>query len=299
MTKSVFISYSHKQGEWVWKNLVPCLRAGGAEVRIDVERMRAGGNVTAQMNAEQDAADLSVLVLSTDYFKSDYCQHEMQRALACKKFVAAVRADCTILDEIKQTLYVDLRDDKAADKWDMLMRECEADLGTTVPDWLHARDEIVKCLERGESVCLEVKGKVRWRELVSDIQDKCSFDLNKIDLHSGSTISRRGLVEEILRVSGSIVDVPREPGEDLVILQRTLDGRGHVTNLALLHFEIVAERKIDEKYDVNFFATLRNLLQTGKLCLLIQTRVPLNELLPPKMKISPLIFDHMKLVGSD
>ena len=32
MPKSVFVSYSHKQGDWVWDRLVPCLRAGGANV---------------------------------------------------------------------------------------------------------------------------------------------------------------------------------------------------------------------------------------------------------------------------
>lgn len=74
MSKRIFISYSHKQGEWVWKNLVPCLKAGGAEVRIDIERFRAGKEVVAQMDAEQDAADLSVLVLSPEYLASAMCQ---------------------------------------------------------------------------------------------------------------------------------------------------------------------------------------------------------------------------------
>lgn len=42
MPKTVFISYSHHQGEWVWQRLKPCLQAGGAEVRIAVERVCAG-----------------------------------------------------------------------------------------------------------------------------------------------------------------------------------------------------------------------------------------------------------------
>ena len=129
MAKKVFISYNHKQGEWVCNNLVPCLRAGGAEVRIDAERFRAGKEVVAQMDAEQDVSDLSVLVLSPEYLASAMCRHEMQRAIECNKFVAVLRADCAAPDEVKKTLYVDLRDDKAADQWDLLLAECEADLG--------------------------------------------------------------------------------------------------------------------------------------------------------------------------
>lgn len=64
MSKKVFASYCHQQGEWVWNWLVPSLRAGGAEVCIDRERFQAGKAVAGQMDATQDAAEISVLVLS-------------------------------------------------------------------------------------------------------------------------------------------------------------------------------------------------------------------------------------------
>lgn len=54
----------------MWQRLKPCLEAGGAEVRIDVERFRAGKDVTAQMDAEQDTSDFSLLVLSPEYLAS-------------------------------------------------------------------------------------------------------------------------------------------------------------------------------------------------------------------------------------
>lgn len=115
----VFVSNSHAQGERVLNRLVPCLRAGGAEVLIDVDRFRACGGVYRQMDATQDQSDRQVLVLSAEYLASSACQHEMQRAIALDpKFehhiVRPVRRDGTSLpDPIKapNPLYADLRDD--------------------------------------------------------------------------------------------------------------------------------------------------------------------------------------------
>jgi len=78
----VFISYSHKQGDWVWGRLLPCLRAGGAEVLIDIERFKVGHAVVGQMDAVQDQADRHLLIFSPDYLSSPYCRHEMDRAIA-------------------------------------------------------------------------------------------------------------------------------------------------------------------------------------------------------------------------
>ena len=82
MGKKVFICYSHAQEQWDIARLTPCLRAGGAEVLIDRERFAAGKSVGGQMDAEQDKADVSVLVFPPEYARSDYCLHEMDRALA-------------------------------------------------------------------------------------------------------------------------------------------------------------------------------------------------------------------------
>jgi hypothetical protein len=130
----VFISYSHAQGEWVLDRLVPCLKAGGAEVVIDVERFRAGGGVYRQMDDAQDQAERHVLVLSAAYLASAPCQHEMLRAIARDpKFehhmvLPVRRDDASLPDPIKlpDPLYVDLRDDTQSAPWALLLRECEA-----------------------------------------------------------------------------------------------------------------------------------------------------------------------------
>lgn len=63
----IFVSYRHSQGDWVWERLVPCLKAGGAEVLIDRERFRIGKALPGQMDALQDQADRHLLVLSLEY----------------------------------------------------------------------------------------------------------------------------------------------------------------------------------------------------------------------------------------
>ncbi len=279
MPKTLFISYSHKQGEWVWKNLVPCLRAGGAEVRIDVERMRAGGNVTAQMDAEQDACDLSLLVLSREYLASPYCTHEMQRAIASNKFVGVVRADCTVPDEIKKTLYVDLRDDKAAGEWDKLMAACEADLGTSVPIWLQVQREVVRYLERGISVNLLAGRKTKWLELINQIKKDYLPNLGIVDLQDGATSSRRGLVYEIVNANGTTKEIPPKP-EDLVVLSKTVSRRSTPSQVALVQFDFITVHK-DYNNDVELFLALRDLItEKRKLVLLIHSSAPCIELLP-------------------
>lgn len=290
MPKSVFISYSHHQGEWVWQRLKPCLEAGGAEVRIDIERFRAGKDVTAQMDAEQDASDFSLLVLSPEYLASAMCQHEMQRALACNKFVGVVRAACTLPDEIKKTLYVDLRDDKAADKWDLLMRECEVDLGATVPDWLRARDEIVRRLRDYYSVNFVVPrvtnhSKPKWRELLVHVRKDYFPEMGEIDLERGAINARHGLVAEMLQACGTTLPVPKEP-DDLITLAKYFEHRPTPARIALIHFDMVVHRP---NYEVNLFAALRHLMtEQRKLALLIHSRAHFVQLLPAKHPLSSI-----------
>lgn len=290
MSKTVFISYSHKQKEWVRNNLVPCLRAGGAEVIIDHEQGKAGKAIIAQMDVQQDAADLSVLVLSPDYFNSGYCQHEMQRAITSNRFVPVLRADCAAPDEVKKVLFVDLRDDKAADKWDMLMRACGADLGATVPKWLEARDEIVRHLQNNESVNLVVPhkpgfSKPEWRGLIEHLRKDDALRLGVVDLANPITTARQALVAEMLKAIGSNVVVPPEPN-DLVELGRAFEARTKPVRLALLHFDMVKQRR---QYEIDLFSALRFLItEKRKLVLLIQSRQYFVELLPSNHPLSSI-----------
>ncbi len=299
MPREVFISYNHSQGEWVWNRLAPCLDAGGARVLIDRDRFEAGKELVAQMDAIQDAADLSILVLSPEYLRSDYCVHEMKRALRRdprfeeRSVVPVLRHRCDVPDQIKRILYVDLCKDQKAKQWAPLLKACGADLGIAAPDWLAARDDILRSIGRNESVNLLVRGRaVAWRPLIKLLADAFP-DLAQLDLHNPATASRRGLVEEILHACGVVKKVPKEP-EDLVELGRFLIGRD-LTRLALLHFDPAAGRG---SYGFDLFAALRyHLMESRKLVLLIQSSQMFAELIPRDNPLSHIPMVTVELRG--
>jgi len=293
MGKKVFISYSHQQGEWVWNALVPCLKAGGAEVLIDRERFEAGQDLFKQMDSAQDQADSNVLVFSPEYLASKSCEHEMKRAIKRDpKFmkgnvIPVLRIDCTLPGVIKRPLYVDLRDDKDAAQWDKLLSKCGANLGASAPDWLAARNAIVRYLNRGESVNLVVFNKPRWLELVKHIQKDYFPDLGLVDLNDGATDSRRGLITEMLKACGATTQVPPKP-DDLVTLSRLISNRPNAARLALLRFDMVTQHE-DYKNDVALFAALRDLItEKRKLILLVHSRLPFIEFLPKDHPLSSI-----------
>lgn len=229
MSKGVFISYRHQQRQWVRDKLLPCLRAGGAEVLIDYEHFAAGQTVIGQMDALQDSAARNVLVVTPDYLASDYCLHEMERAIARDSdftrghVIPVIREDCPLPPQIARPnpLYVNLCDDRDAAQWQLLLDGCGADLGADAPHWLARRDEALQFLQRGQSVNLVVHEDPRWRELIAHLGAAHLPELRTVDLARGVAVPRRGLIEELLKACGVNQPVPAPP-EDLVVLDRAL-----------------------------------------------------------------------------
>lgn len=282
--RKVFVSYSRKQGEWVWDRLYPCLVAGGVEVLIDKKRFQAGVAVYDQMDSTQDLADVHLLVLSPDYLSSKACRWEMGRAIATDpefdrgRVIPVVRESCELPEEIKRAdpLWVDLTDDKRAEPWDLVMQGCGAELGVNAAEWLRARAEVLTYLRRGQSVNLVVRGEPRRREFFERVREDLGGKLPLVDLDRGVTAPRRGLVEEILRECGSPAKVPKEDGEDLALLDARVSELGK-TILCFRHFD----RVVDRKYGNDFFSTLKYLvMDERKLVLLVESRTPCASLLP-------------------
>jgi TIR domain len=299
--RTVFISYCHAQGDWVWDRLIPCLRAGGAEVHIDRERFTAGRAVIGQMDATQEMAEMSLLVLSPEYLASGYCLHEMDKAIARDPqfqmglVIPVMRMACNLPDCIKgpNPLYVNLCDDKDSGQWRLMLQSCGADLGADAPDWLAARDDICHFLQRNQSVNLVVTGNPKWHELIEHLSTEMIKDLGRVDLYNGATVPRRGLVAEILKACGATVSVPPED-EDLPILHRTLSER-RLSWIAIEHFDLVATRP---HYGIDLFAALRYLLmESRKLVLLVQSRAPFATLLPQDHPLSSIDLKTVELNG--
>lgn len=300
----IFISYSQQQGDWVWKRLVPCLKAGGAEVLIDRERFTLGKAVVGQMDALQDSAERHLLVLSPDYLGSPYCQHEMQRALTLDPtftqglLLPVMRVACALpkaFSKLNGPLYADMQDDTRPDPWDALLRDCGAeDLGASAPDWLAARDEIVRWLSRKQSVNLVTQNGANWRGLLQHIAEDYLPGLALVDLEDPDTTSRQGLLVAMLRALGERAALPTKPN-DLAGFKAVLNTRA-VSQIAVSHFDLAARRKY---YDVDLFAALRFLVMENgrKLTLLVQSRTAFSALLPKNHPLSEIDIKTVELRG--
>jgi hypothetical protein len=305
MPTSVFVSYSRPESDWVWERLVPVLEAAGAEVLIDREQFGAARAVYRQMDKVQDRAELNLLVLSPDYLASRACQHEMRRAIARDPTfemgvtIPVLRKKCQLPPEIKRPdpLYVDLRDASKPEPWDLLLEKCKLDLGATAPEWLRARDRIVRHLERGESVNLVVSGRVRWLPLLDQLRNNSAVRLGIVRLDSKKTEDRPLLVREILEQCGCPPPDP-DPDKpiDLVVLGRTLKALPRAPRLALTSFDIVTERMAE--YEPDFFVALRDLMMDArKLILLITSHAPFATLLPKDHPLSVIDIKTVELKG--
>ncbi len=303
----VFVSYSHRQGDWVWGRLVPVLKAGGAEVLIDRERFAAGKGVTGQADAIQDQAERHLLVLSQDYLDSPYCMHELARAVATDPgFTAGLvlpvrRGDCPLPPELRaptplaapDPLYCDLRDDRDPAPWAALLAGCGAGLGAEAPRWLAVRDQVREYLGRGQSVNLVVGGRAVWRPMLEQLRADAFPQLGLVNLEQGATVPRCGLIQEVLGALGLRPILAEEP-DDLVEFDRLLR-TGPRAMLALTHFDLVSRRP---QYGVDLFAALRFLMMDArKLVLLAQSRAPFATLLPRDHPLSEIDIRTVELRG--
>lgn len=304
MTQRIFVSYSHAQKDWVWERLVPCLRAAGAEVRLDSGRRVARIGALGCMDSEQDSATLNLLVLSPEYLNGPDCVHEMQRAFARDpelsngSILIVHRVECELPRQIDRSkpFYFDLRDDSHAGPWDRLLDACGVELGTPAPEWLSARDELLASLASGQSAHLVVRGEPKWRQMVGRVrtilEKKHGKRLGIVDLSDPATISRQGFVSQLLRACGSLHSAPQAP-DDLGVLSDVLCAQSDAA-IAILDFDLALGR--DYGYDL--YVLLRtHVVEFRTLSLLILTREECDAEYSPNHPLMSLDMTTVLLTG--
>jgi hypothetical protein len=78
----VFISYSHQDSAWVGGELVPSLTTAGLTVFIDTGEILIGEILRERLKQGVSHSRHTVIVLTPDWLKSEWCQYEEQLASA-------------------------------------------------------------------------------------------------------------------------------------------------------------------------------------------------------------------------
>ena len=300
MSKKIFISYRHNDAAWVRDTLYPVLSAGGARVIVDYRDFDAGIALRKQISERQASADVHLLVLTPDYFTSDYCVDEMRRAVATDPHftrgtvLPLVLQACALPPEITggDPLRVDLSGARNLDAegWARVLRACGADLGTTAPDWLRAYRTTLHALRERRSVNLLVRGNPKWRELLDQLKLALPA-LGLVDLLAGKTATQHGLIEEILRELVNFNGKLPKNGEHLAEFERQLETAAP-SLLALKHFDEVGKRK----YTRDLYSSLRFLIMEKRhVTILVQSRAPFAALLPKDHLLSTLTMEAVAL----
>ncbi len=314
----VFVSYSHKQREWVWGRLVPVLKAAGAEVLIDVERFKAGVACFQQMDNEQDAADLQILCFSDDYLSSKPCEHEWRRAVKTDPTFSTGKLVPVVLTpgmerpkEIRtpDPLQVDMRNDHDPAIWRLLLRSLSLAWNCCPVSWLDAAEETVRKLQYGESVNLLVPkiamnghrqpvdallAHLRNVKLPRELLPR----LKLVDLHAGECSSLPGLLEQILEQAETRQKLPARKPAALVEFARQMRTLNSPLLLALGSCDHFGNARRQAEYGDDFFASLFNLTQPAdrKLGLLVISHRPYAALLPKSAReVSAINFTTVEL----
>jgi len=72
----VFVSYSHKDREWVQKWLLPKLESAGVRVFIDFRDLKLGAPLITELERAIARSRVTLLVLTPDYLASEWTMFE-------------------------------------------------------------------------------------------------------------------------------------------------------------------------------------------------------------------------------
>lgn len=112
----VFISYSHRDGDWVWDWLVPRLKQEGLRICIDRECFEAGEPIVVAIERAVKTSRKTLLVLTPDYVASEWAESEnllvqtSDPAARRRRMIPLKLKECDLPERIKMLNYVDFTD---------------------------------------------------------------------------------------------------------------------------------------------------------------------------------------------
>jgi hypothetical protein len=124
----LFISYSHRDIDWVKNKLIPELEAHNFLICIDFIQFRTGSFGITEMERAVVESKRVLLVLTEDYVNSEWTKFESVMAQTLdpgatfRKIIPALHKTCKIPLRLQILHYRDLRLDDQQE-WDLLMRD--------------------------------------------------------------------------------------------------------------------------------------------------------------------------------
>ena len=121
MDKKVFISYSHKDKDWVANWLLPKFKEAGVEVHIDYKDFEFGVASIVNMERAVERCAKTLLVLSSHWVNSEFSQFEgvmvqTEDPLGLKKRILPLKLDdCVLPRRLKILSWADFREE---DQWE-------------------------------------------------------------------------------------------------------------------------------------------------------------------------------------
>jgi hypothetical protein len=126
--RDVFISYSHRDGEWVRNVLLPRLEARGFSVVIDFRDFKAGAFSVEQMEKAVQECRRLLVILTPAYIESEWARLEnvmaqvLDPAAVQRKIIPAMRVKCEIPLRLRVLHYRSLVTDDGQE-WERLISD--------------------------------------------------------------------------------------------------------------------------------------------------------------------------------
>ena len=136
----MFISYSHKDEDWVRGDLLQQLEARNLQVCIDFRDFQVGAPSVQEMRRAVETSRKTLLVLTPDYLNSAWTEFEVAILQTIdpnnrqRRLIPLRKAECQLPPEISYLNYVDLANPKYSDvEWKKLMMALGATNDISLP----------------------------------------------------------------------------------------------------------------------------------------------------------------------